>query len=87
MLLTLIAVTLQQTKTATNMANPSIQANDLWDSSAFATSITIEATDATNRILIIKSYYNRCNILHQVFASIEWNKFLVGLKAFDYYHI
>lgn len=53
---TFIAVTLQQTNTAIKIAKPSIQAKDRWSSVAVDTPITIETIEATNKILIIKSY-------------------------------
>lgn len=51
----MIAVTEADMKTATRMANPSIQAVLLWLSSAVPTSTAIATKDATIKILRVKS--------------------------------
>lgn len=50
-----MAATFVQTKTAINIANPSIQAKWRCSSSAVDTSITILAIDAINKTRIVKS--------------------------------
>lgn len=48
-------VTVAEMATAINTATPSIQAVDLWESSAVPTSMTIETILATIKILRVKS--------------------------------
>ena len=63
---------MDETKTAINIANPSIHAVDLWAASAVETSIIIEITAATTKTLKVKSsnaiHNNSKNVLGSIYG-------------------